>query len=101
MTLFGRTSNDRPANRLADLAPGQSGVVARLEVEGEQRRRLMDLGLVPGTVVTAELRSPLRDPTAYRIRGALIALRSDQAGLVVLEDAGENATAESEKEPEV
>jgi ferrous iron transport protein A len=101
MTLFDRTSTDRPATRLADLALGQSGVVARLEVEGEQRRRLMDLGLVPGTVVTAELKSPLRDPTAYRIRGALIALRSDQAGLVVLEDTNENATAESEKEPEV
>jgi ferrous iron transport protein A len=98
MTLFDRTST---ASRLSDLAPGQSGVVARLEVEGEQRRRLMDLGLVPGTTVTAELRSPLRDPTAYRIRGALIALRSDQASLVVLENTDERRNAESEKEPEV
>jgi len=44
-----------------------------------QRRRLLDLGLVPGTVVEAELASLGRDPTAYRIRGALIALRRAQA----------------------
>jgi Fe2+ transport system protein FeoA len=45
----------------------------------------MDLGLIPGTVVTAEMVSPMGDPTAYRIRGALIALRRDQAGLIVVE----------------
>ena len=46
---------------------------------GAQRRRLLDLGVVPGTRVTSELRGPSGDPTAYRIRGALIALRRDQA----------------------
>jgi len=51
----------------------------------EQRRRLMDLGVIPGTVVAAEMASPMGDPTAYRIRGALIALRKDQAGLIVIE----------------
>jgi len=51
----------------------------------EQRRRLMDLGLIPGTIVAAEMDSPMGDPTAYRIRGALIALRKDQAGLIVIE----------------
>lgn len=101
MTLFNHPPATRPAACLADLAPGQSGIVARLEVEGEQRRRLMDLGIVPGTSVTAELVSPLRDPIAYRIRGALIALRDDQARRVVLETTDEQATAESEKELEV
>jgi Fe2+ transport system protein FeoA len=43
---------------------------------------MFDLGLVPGTVVEAELRSPAGDPTAYRIRGAMIALRRSQAELV-------------------
>jgi len=49
---------------------------------GVERRRLLDLGVVPGTVVSAELRSPGGDPTAYRIRGAMIALRRAQADLV-------------------
>lgn len=49
---------------------------------GLQRRRLMDLGVVPGTVVTAERRSASGDPTAYSIRGATIALRKDQARFI-------------------
>jgi Fe2+ transport system protein FeoA len=40
---------------------------------------MMDLGILPGTTVTAEMISPGGDPTAYRIRGALVALRKDQA----------------------
>ena len=43
---------------------------------------MMDLGILPGTVVTAELISPSGDPTAYRIRDALIALRVEQAQLI-------------------
>jgi len=46
---------------------------------GHQRRRLMDLGVLPGTIVSPEIESLGRDPRAYRIRGALIALRKDQA----------------------
>jgi ferrous iron transport protein A len=42
----------------------------------------MDLGLVPGTVIEVEMTSPLGDPTAYRVRGAQIALRREQARLV-------------------
>lgn len=78
---------DVPAGRLSHLAPGQSGRVAGISpaCRGPQRRRLLDLGLVPGTVVAAELRSPGGDPTAYRIRGALIALRREQADLVHVE----------------
>lgn len=70
--------------RLSDLRSGETGVVLRLEVDGDQRRRLMDLGLIPGTEVTAELVSPLGDPVAYRVRGSLIALRRDQARLIVI-----------------
>jgi Fe2+ transport system protein FeoA len=46
---------------------------------GAERRRLLDLGILPGTKITAETRSPSGDPTAYIIRGALIALRQNQA----------------------
>jgi len=44
-----------------------------------ERRRLMDLGILPGTLIEAVLRSPGGDPTAYRVRGALIALREEQS----------------------
>lgn len=67
--------------RLSAIAPGESAEVVALAAtcRGAQRRRLLDLGVVPGTRVTSELRGPSGDPTAYRIRGALIALRRDQA----------------------
>ena len=67
--------------RLDLLGPGERAWVVEIapEVQGAQRRRLLDLGVLPGTEVTAELQSPSGDPTAYRIRGALIALRQAQA----------------------
>lgn len=63
-------------------------VVTRLDARGHQRRRLMDLGVVPGVEMRAEQTSPLGDPTAYRVRGAVIALRRAQArGIHVALDA--------------
>ena len=48
------------------------------------RRRLRDIGLIEGTKVKCVLKSPAGDPTAYQIRGALIALRSEDAEKVIL-----------------
>lgn len=69
---------------LTSLTAGQSGRVLGLSAacRGPERRRLLDLGFVPGTEVTAEMKSPGGDPTAYRVRGTLIALRREQAALV-------------------
>ena len=80
--------NQNPKTRtLADLQPGQSGVVIALHSTGLERRRMMDLGIVPGTTLVAEIRSPLGDPVAYRVRGAMVALRQEQARLVSITDA--------------
>jgi DtxR family Mn-dependent transcriptional regulator len=80
---------------LADLAPGESARVVRLSAacQGPQRRRLLDLGAVPGTMVTAEFESPGGDPAAYRIRGALIALRRAQARLIQVDRAPARAAS--------
>jgi len=64
---------------LEDISIGSKATVTALRLEGAERRRLLDLGLAIGTVVEAVKRSPLGDPVAYRIRGALIALRKEQA----------------------
>jgi DtxR family Mn-dependent transcriptional regulator len=73
-----------PGGDLSMLKPGQQAEVVAISprCRGPERRRLMDLGILPGTLVTAEMVSPSGDPTAYRIRDALIALRSDQARLI-------------------
>jgi len=66
---------------LSGLRPGEAGRVTGIAptVQGPQRRRLLDLGVVEGTVVEAEFASAAGDPVAYRIRGALIALRRSEA----------------------
>ena len=67
------------------------GVRARVaEVGGESamRRRLLDLGLIPGTWVTCRGRAPAGDPAAYAFRGCVVALRAKDAAAVALEPEG-------------
>lgn len=64
---------------LAAAEVGQTVRVVLLTAEGRMRRRLADLGLIPGAVVECLGRSPLGDPTAYLIRGAVIAIRRRDA----------------------
>jgi DtxR family Mn-dependent transcriptional regulator len=66
---------------LSDLIPGQFAFVSGIDedCDGIERRRLMDLGFVPGSRVEAAISSPFNDPVAYRIKGSLIALRRQQA----------------------
>ncbi len=64
---------------LASLPEGGKARVQSLRLSGEIRRRLQDLGLVAGTQVCCVQRAAAGDPTAYLIRGAVIALRSEDA----------------------
>ena len=66
---------------LTSLKVGERGTVVGISgaCRGQQRRRLMDLGVVPGTEISTELRSASGNPSAYVIRGATIALRKEQA----------------------
>jgi DtxR family Mn-dependent transcriptional regulator len=76
-----------PSTTLRDVKPGQRAKVASIAraCRGPMRRRLLDLGIVPGTVVTVEREAPGGDPVAYRIRGATIALRENQARFIHVE----------------
>ena len=64
---------------LLELAPGEWGIVQKLSGKTEAKQRMQDLGLIPGTRVVCLQRSPLGDPTAYDIRGAVIALRKEDS----------------------
>ena len=70
--------------QLADLKKGQKAVISELAVFDDMRRRLQDIGLIEGTVVECVGKSPLGDPCAYVIRGAVIALRSEDSGRVMV-----------------
>lgn len=64
---------------LSKLPIGSSGKIAELQLDGLLRRRVLDLGMVPGAPVECIRKSPSGDPTAYQVRGAMIALRSENA----------------------
>lgn len=81
------------AEALSGLGVGDSARVVGIteSCQGPQRRRLLDLGVVPGTLVRVEFASMSGDPLAYRIRGALIALRREQAGWILVRREAESA----------
>lgn len=68
--------------RLDELRPGEEGKIVRLEVSGSIRRRLQDIGMVKGRKVKCIRKSPMGDPTAYEVCGAVIALRCDEASKI-------------------
>lgn len=70
--------------QLAELKMGQKAVISELVSFSDMRRRLQDIGLIEGTLVECVGKSPLGDPAAYLIRGAVIALRSEDSGKVLV-----------------
>ncbi|MBC8080187.1 MAG: ferrous iron transport protein A [Gorillibacterium sp.] len=64
--------------RLAEAKTGQFFQVNGMTVEGVLRRRLLDLGLVPGARIEVLQKSPLGDPVAFRINSMTIALRKEE-----------------------
>ncbi|HZJ58333.1 MAG TPA: FeoA family protein [Clostridia bacterium] len=70
---------------LSALKLGNAARVWELTMGGSIRRRMLDLGLVRGTRIEAINRSPFGDPVAYSFRGAIIALRSEEASGIIVE----------------
>lgn len=64
---------------------GQSVCVKNLLSTGSMRRRLHDIGLIEGTRIKCLQKSPSGDPIAYLIRGAVIALRSEDSSKILVE----------------
>jgi Fe2+ transport system protein FeoA len=60
------------------IARGGRARIESLLHEPQERRRLMDLGFVPGAEIERLLDAPLGGTIAFRIRGTVIALRDDQ-----------------------
>jgi DtxR family Mn-dependent transcriptional regulator len=81
--------------RLSALPIGSQALVHRLapSCTGAERRRLLDLGVVPGTRIRCEFSSPFGTPRSYDIRGALIALRDHQADRILIHSIQAPATS--------
>ncbi len=57
---------------------------------GQQRRRLLDLGIVPGAEITILMKSPLNDPIGYLVKDTIVALRKKQAECIIIENQKSN-----------
>lgn len=75
------------ATTLDRLAVGQRAAVTGLSAPENQRRRLLELGFVPGKEVFAVQESPWGDPVAYAVCGAVIALRRADARQIAVRQA--------------
>ena len=74
---------------LDQLSPGQSGVLEIVGGEGALRRRLLDMGLTPGTRVTVRKVAPMGDPIELFLRGYVLTIRKDDAANITLKKGPE------------
>ncbi|HTS66673.1 MAG TPA: FeoA family protein [Candidatus Acidoferrales bacterium] len=77
------SGNNAPAEAvlttLVDLHKGDAGILDRIDLPGDDARRLMELGFLPGARVTAGLSAPGGDPRVFQVDGSEIALRRETA----------------------
>ena len=73
--IYEKSGLQSPAN----LKVGQTARVAEITATGSMRRRLLDLGVISGTNIECLQKNPAGDPVAYNIRGAVIALRTEDS----------------------
>ena len=64
---------------LVDLQRGDAAILDGIDLPGDDARRLMELGFLPGTQVTAGLSAPGGDPRVFQVDGSEIALRRETA----------------------
>ncbi len=78
-------------NKLCNLTVGKSATVIKNISQGSIRRRLLDIGFAEGVKVKCLFKSPFGDPIAYKIKGAVIALRKEDSKKIIISDSGGDA----------
>ncbi|MBQ6287514.1 MAG: ferrous iron transport protein B [Bacteroidales bacterium] len=68
--------------KLSDLSTGGTGVIVKVGGQGNFRKRLIEMGFIPGKKVNAILNAPLKDPIEYEIMGYKVSLRRDEAAMI-------------------
>lgn len=79
MQLSGNSSVVENLPSLVDLQRGDIGILDRIDLPTDDARRLMELGFLPGTAVTAGLSAPGGDPRVFQVDGSEVALRRETA----------------------
>ena len=83
MQLSGNSVRPETFNAtLVDLGRGEAAILDRIDLPVDEARRLMELGFLPGTMITAGLSAPGGDPRVFQVDGSEIALRRETASLL-------------------
>lgn len=69
---------------LNNINIGESAEIIRLENTGSIRRRLFDLGIIAGNSISCVLKAPLKDPSAYLVKGAVVAIREKDSKKIIV-----------------
>jgi len=72
--------------KLSELKPGQKGKIVKLTVKGSLKRRLMDMGILPGEIVYVEKVAPLGDPVKILVKNYHLSLRKNEAENIEVEE---------------
>lgn len=74
---------------LNELQPGNKARVIQIKGKGSARRRILDMGMVPGVEVELVRNAPLGDPMQFLVKGYNLSIRKNEAGQVVVQLIGE------------
>lgn len=78
-------SHEPQRANVAQLQPGESGIVLSVGGEGALHRHLLDMGITPGVRVTLQKTAPMGDPLEIHLRGYALTLRKDDAAKITLQ----------------
>lgn len=70
---------------LSQLLPGQKGIVKKVIGNSMVKRRIVDMGVVAGTVIEVKKFAPLGDPMEIKVKGFNLSLRKKEADIIELE----------------
>lgn len=83
--LMGVNKMQKRQRKLSELLPEQTGRITQLRIQGALRRRLFDLGMIPGALVSCRNMPPARTPIVYCVCGSSIAVRRRDAEKILIE----------------
>ena len=79
---YGAVWKESDMMKLNEIEINKTCKIVRINCKDDIKRRLLDLGLIKGTKIKPVFISPSGDPTAYEVRGSLIAIRKNDAKLI-------------------
>lgn len=80
---------------LNELKQNEACIINKILTKGDIRRRFMDIGLLENTRVSCVGVSPMGDPKAYLIRGAVIAIRQEDSKEIIISDLNEDTAGDT------